>query len=259
LPLLDARVFAGPGVHVVAVEDAGAVKAAARAFAEREGIPRVPELAWRHEASALIGSFVLEHVLAHGRPDHLVQGISAAFAPIGIYRMLTPFRQRLGGLPAFLGIQQTANCPMARAWLETDAPGRSVPPLATTNGLLARVMYDEAPRSYGTFEELRGLLHASAGDLTTINRAEFERWLDVSIEGRTPIEHLARHGVAIAQRDGEVLEKAGLMGLAGALREIAAGRFRAGSRLLVNLTGGTAQPRGEVVPERTIRVGEVLA
>jgi len=80
LTLLDAGTFAEPGVHVVAVESAADVKPAAAAFAKREGIPRVPDLAWRHEAAACIGGFVLEHLLSHQPPTHFVQGISAAFA-----------------------------------------------------------------------------------------------------------------------------------------------------------------------------------
>jgi hypothetical protein len=256
LPLLDAPTFAAPGAHVIAVEDAREVKASARAFAEREGIPRVPELAWRHEAARLVGAFVLEHCLVHGRPDHFVQGISAAFAPIGIYRSLAPFREGLGGLPAFLGVQQAANCPMVRAWRGGEGEAR---PVARTGGLLARVMYDEASRSYGTFGELRELLEASGGDLTTIDGEEFERWLHVSVDGRTPLAHLAGHGVVIAQRGGDVVEKAGLMGLAATLREIESGRFRRGSRLLVSVTGGTALPAGRVSPERTIRAGGAVA
>jgi threonine synthase len=257
LPLLDAAIYAGPRVHVFAVEDAAAVKPIAEAFASREGIPRVPQKHWRQQASALVGCFVLESLLAGARPTHFVQGISAAFAPIGIYRILEPFRERLGGLPAFLGVQQAGNCPMYRAW--RGGKTSDVPLPSTTSGLLAPVMYDGAPRTYGTFGDLEKLLHRNGGDLTTIDRADFDSCLGLNVEGRTPIEHLAAAGMAVACRGGEIVEKAGLMGLAAALREIGAGRFAGGSRLLVSVTGGTAQPNGVLTPERLIRKGEAFS
>jgi threonine synthase len=256
LPLLDAGTFAVPGVHVAAVENAAEVKLAAAAFARREGIPRVPELAWRHEAAACIGAFVLEHLLSHRPPTHFVQGISAAFAPIGIYRMLEPFRGRLGGLPSFLGVQQAANCPMVRAW-RGDGDTAEVALPSSTGGLLARVMYDGAPKTYRTFEDLKRLLSATAGDLTTVDSDDFDRWLAEPIAGQTALDHLAAAGLRITARGGEIVEKAGLMGLAAAVREIAAGRFPEGSRLLVNVTGGTAEATGQVLPDFVIGPGEV--
>jgi hypothetical protein len=47
-----------------------------------------------------------------------------------------------------------------------------------------------------------------------------------------------------------VLEKAGLMALAGTLREIESGRIAPGSRVLVCVTGGTARPEGTVAATR---------
>ncbi len=255
LALLDAETFSAPNTHVVAVEDASQVKAAAAAFSEREGVPRVPQVAWRHQASTFIGCFVLEHMLRHGRPTHLVQGISAAFAPIGIYRVLQRFKDNLGGLPAFFGVQQAPNCPMVHAWRGAGR-AEAAPVVSTTGGLLARVMYDSAARSYGTFDDLRSLLLATGGDLTTLDHADFDRWLEEPIDGASPVEHLARNGLVVSRRDGEIIEKAGLMGLAGALREIASGRFASGSRLLVNITGGTAHPMGALQADRVIGARE---
>jgi len=242
LPILDARIFDRKDAHVIPVDDPRQVKPAAGAFADQNGLPRVPQLAWRYQASAFIGCFMLEHLLAHGVIyDHLVQSISAAFAPIGIYRVLEPHRERLGGLPAFLGVQQAANCPMVRAWRPT-ASAEVPSALASTAGLLAKVMYDGQPRTYGTFDELRRILLATGGDLTTVDLHDFREWLAVDIAGKTALEHLAEHGVHIAQSEGDVADKTGLMGLVGTLREIAAGRMAAGERVLVCLTGGTARP-----------------
>ena len=251
LPLLDKPTFDRRGAHVIAVDDPRRVKPAAAAFAEQHGLPRVPQLAWRYQASAFVGCFVLEHLLAHGRYDHLVQSISAGFAPIGIYRVLESHRERLGGLPALLGVQQAANCPMVRAW---RAPGSAeVPPaVVSTAGLLAKVMYDGEPRSYGTFDELRGILLNTGGDLTTVDHDDFRQWLAVEVAGKTVLEHLAAHDLHIAQREGEVVEKTGLMALVGTLREIASGRVVAGSRVLVCLTGGTARPEAGLTPDHRL-------
>ena len=45
------------------------------------------------------------------------------------------------------------------------------------------------------------------------------------------------------------METTGLLALSGTLKEIAAGRITAGSRVLVCLTSGTGRPDGAVVPE----------
>ncbi len=244
--MLDAGTFAAPGVHVVAVESAADVKPAAGRSRSVKAY-RASGLAWRHEAAACIGGFRVEHLLAHQPPTHFVQGISAAFAPIGICRMLEPFRGRLGGLPSFLGVQQSANCPMVHAW-RGDGDAGDAPLPSSTGDLLARVMYDGAPKPYRTFEDLKRLLSATAGDLTTIDRDDFDRWLAEPIEGLTALDHLAAAGLAITTRHGEIVEKAGLMGLAAAVREIAAGRFPEGSRLLVNVTEILPSPRGKCYP-----------
>ena len=78
---------------------------------------------------------------------------------------------------------------------------------------------------YRTFEDLKRLLSATAGDLTTIDRDDFDKWLAEPIEGLTALDHLEAAGLRITTRRGEIVEKAGLMGLAAAVREIAAGRF----------------------------------
>jgi threonine synthase len=242
MPILDARIFGRKDANVIPVDDPRQVKPAAGAFAERNGLPRVPQLAWRYQASAFIGCFVLEHLLKHSvRYDRLVQSISAAFAPIGIYRALEPHRERLGRLPAFVGVQQAANCPMVRAWRPTTSEEPS-PALASTKGLLAKVMYDGEPRTYGTFDELRRILLATGGDLTTVDLPDFRTWLAVEIAGKTALAHLADHGVHITKSEGDVADKTGLMGLVGTLRAIASGGMAAGERVLVCLTGGTAGP-----------------
>jgi threonine synthase len=243
--LLDSRAFDRPTAHVIAVDDPRQVKPSAAAFAQHNGLPRVPQLEWRYQASAFIGCFVLEHLLEHTGYHYLVQSISAAFAPIGIYRVLQAHRERLGTLPTFLGIQQEANCPMVRAWRARSA-SIVTETVDSTTKLLTRVMNDGAPHTYGTLDELRTILTETGGDLTTVNHQDFREHLSLTPAGKGVLDHLQDKGVRIALRDGEVIEKAGVMALAGTLREIRAGRIADGSRVLVCLTGGTAEPDGRV-------------
>ena len=255
LPLLDGQAFAGGSSHVIAVDDPRQVKPAAGAFAARHGLTRIPVLDWRLQASSFVGCFVLEHLLASEPYDVLAQSISAAFSPVGIYRQIGRHRERIGRLPAFLGIQQAANCPMVRAWRAgTEAAAQE--PVESTGGLLAKVMYDGNPGTYGTYGALRQVLVESGGDLTTIDREDFRRELWTEIGGRSVLDRLAERGVKVTIREGEVLEKAGLMALAGTLREIESGRIAAGSRVLVCVTGGTARPEGRV--KATPWAGELL-
>lgn len=251
VPLLDAAAFASGIAQVIAVDDPRQVKPAAAAFAQQHGLPRIPRLGWRIQASTFVGCFLLEHLLAHGTYDVLAQSISAAFGPVGVYRVLRPHRERLGQLPSFLGVQQAANCPMVRAW-KGEAAAAPAGPVASTAGLLARVMYDGEPGTYGTLDPLRGILGETRGDLTTVDAEDFRRGMTTALAGRTVLEHLAERGIHVTLRGGEVLEKAGLMALVGTLREIEAGRLAGGSRVLVCLTGGTATPRGRVAAVRWV-------
>ncbi len=144
VPLLDSRVFESETAHLIAVADASLVKEAAR----------------------------------HGGFDWLVQTISAAFGPIGIYGVLHGFEAGLDRIPRFLGIQQEANCPMYKAW-------------------------------------------------TSDTR--------------------------------ELVERTGLIALAGAFKAISENRIARGSKVLCCLTSGTRPGDGKAVPDcRVTDVGQVL-
>jgi len=110
-------------------------------------------------------------------------------------------------------------------------------------------MYDASPQSYGTVEELRGILDETEGDLTLVDSADFRRLLEDEFDGAGILDVLAAAGVNIFVREGEIVETTGLLALAGTLKEIAAGRIAAGTRVLVCLTSGTGRPDGTVVPE----------
>ena len=255
LIVLDSAVFSRPTAHLIAVDDPAEVKPTAARIASLLGVRRIPEAGWRYQSSTLIGCFVLEHFLTGAAYDVMAQTISAAFGPIGIYKVLAAFGNGIR-LPRFFGIQQRANCPMARRWHgEADAPTGLV---RSTDQLLSRVMYDSEPHTYGTYEKLEQLLRETSGDLDTIDHAEFYRGLDTRLGDRTLIEHLEGAGIRIGMRADEVIEKAGLIALLGTLKQVDKGEIEAGSRALVCLSGGTAQPDGLAVPDvRISRADEI--
>lgn len=252
LDLLDSSIFSGPSSNLIAVDDPGQVKPAAHAFAELQDLVRIPQPGWRYQASQLIGCYLLERALEHTFYDHMVQSISAAFGPIGIYQVLGKHLPEDTPLPSFIGIQQAANCPMYRAWHGGHDKEPVSSPIRSTRELLTRVMYDTAPQTYGTFDSLRDLLIDTGGDLDTLDHQEFADGLERQYEGKDLITILADAGVHIGLRDGEVLEKAGLIALLGTLKRIELGRIPTGHRVLVCLTGGTARPDGLAKPNYRI-------
>jgi len=245
LSLLDGADFTDPNSHLIAVRDRERVKQVASDLREREGLPKVPQPEWRLEASRFIGSFLLEAMLEGLRIDCLVQTISAAFAPIGIFRVLRHQQTELRRLPRFLGVQQAPNCPMYQILKGVEATGEA----SAGDRLLTRVMYDSSPQTYGTVDELRRILEETDGDLAVVDSRDFDRLLAEDFGGAGILDVLAAAGVNIFVREGEIVETTGLLALTGALKEIAAGRVSAGSRLLVCLTSGTGKPDGKAVPE----------
>ncbi len=247
--LLDSGTFASPLAHLITVDKPGRVKRAARLFARVSDVKHIPQTSWRYEASQFRGCFILEHLLAHERFDWIVQTISAAFGPIGIYRIFERFRDQLGMPPRLIGVQQEANCPMYRAWKSGSA--YVVPqPVTSTTKLLSRVMYDNAPHTYGTFEDLRKLLTDYRGDLTTVNHDEFAEFLSAELDGSGVLELLAGRGIDIA---AETVDKTGLIAMAATLREIRKGTIAPGRRVLCCVTSGTMNPDGRVKPDLMIR------
>lgn len=254
LGLLDSTLFAPPEAHLIAVTDPSEVKRSAHRLAELLKVPRIPRSGWRQQASSLIGCFVLERLLTGGGYDVIVQTISAAFAPVGIYRVLS---DQLATLPMFIGIQQAANCPMVHAW-RGDSENAQEAPVASTARLLNRVMYDHRPHTYGTLDQLRGILETTAGHLDTVDHAEFSRYLQQRLDGAELLDHLAAQGIEVGRRGEEILEKAGVMAVIGTLKQIEAGHIAAPARVLVCFTGGTACPDGRVAPDWVIGTADEL-
>jgi len=221
--MLDPQLVAGS--RVVAVEDRDRVKETARALGLRQGAVHVPRVAWSIEAAGFIGAFLLERALLHDdRYDLLAQSICAAFGPIGLYRSLSLGGRAFGPMPRFLGVR----------------PGG--------DRSLSRVMYDRHPETYGTFDELERLLARTDGRTIETDATEFARWIEQPLEGVAMVERLAAVGIDVAvDTSGAIIEKTGLVALAGLLAEIEAGRVPAGTRALVCLTGGArVRVRAEV-------------
>ncbi len=250
--LLEGRLFGDPGAHLIGVADRGRVKEFAALFARRAGIPQVPDRSWRRAAGMFRGMFILETMFAGGAYDWIAQAVSAAFGPIGIYRVLNAFRGDIGRLPGFLGVQQEANCPMFRAW-NPEAARRLDGSAGDAGPLLARVMYDSAPATHDTWGELRGLLLLTGGDLLTVSEEEFDSRLRPSAGFGPVLDVLRSCGIAITAGPGGIVDKTGMLALAGVLKAIDAGTVRAGSRVLCCLTGGVTDADGRARPERVVR------
>ncbi len=250
LSLLDSSVFAPDKAHLISVAEPGWVKKAAGSFVGLNGIRHIPEVAWRYQASRFRGFFILEHMLTEGGFDWLTQTISAAFGPIGIYRVLKSFLEGTAPVPRFLGFQQEANCPMYKAWTSADKElDTSRPEPSIDDKLLTKVMYDVAPYTYGTYEDLRDVLTATGGDLTTVNHAEFFDLFDQDFDGKGILGLLHEKGFAVREQDGEIVDRTGLIALAGTLKEIRNGRLEKGSRVLCCLTSGAGMADGRAEPE----------
>jgi threonine synthase len=251
LPLLNSRIFESGKAHLFSVEKPYLVKKAARFFVVQNGFRHIPERDWRYEASMFRGAFILEHLLKKDKFDWLTQTISAAFGPIGIYRVLKKFEKEIGQLPRFLGIQQEPNSPLFTAWKKRE--GETEPAeINSTNKLLAKVMYDSHPQTYGTFEEFTNILEAAGGDLTTVNHEEFNGFLEETYDGKNILDLLKEQGIEITVRGGEVIEKTGLISLAGTLKEIDRGKIAKGSKVLCCLTSGISEADGKAKPELRI-------
>lgn len=249
--LLESEVFKHPKSHLISVKKPGMVKEAVSEFARLNNIRHIPETSWRYQASMFRGSFILEYMLLEEKFDWIIQTISAAFGPIGIYRVLSHYFYELSKLPSFLGIQQEMNCPMYRAWKNQEKVIQSES-ISSTGQLLTRVMYDVMPRSYGTLGNLNRLLTETGGDLATINNNEYRNILDRRFDGKGILELLLDRDIEITTKEKEVLEKTGLLALVGAIKAIDQGRIPKGKKVLCCLTSGVSKGDGQAEPEYRI-------
>ena len=248
LSLLESTLFEHDFAHLISVANRRDVKKAAEEFHRRTGIPHIPRLEWRYHASRFRGAFILEYLLGHGPIDWFSQTISAAFGPIGIYQVLSAYASRLGELPRFLGVQQSANCPMYRAWKGNGAAPVELPQ-AEHPRLLSRVMYDTSPQTYGTLDDLGQLLARSSGNLTLVDHTQFREALERDLLGKPLLEHLDDKGIQIGTHDGQVIDPTGLIALVGTFSEIDRGTIQPGNKVLCSISSGVTDSDGRAAPE----------
>lgn len=251
LPLLDSSIFAHPLAHLVGVEKPHITKASGNHFGTRTSITHIPKLEWRYMAAGFRGAFIMEYMMSGKRFDWISQTISAAFGPIGIYKVFETFRKDLGSIPRFLGVQQEANCPMFRSW-KTEGDNVRAIDIDSTDVLLSRILYDVRPQTYGSHRELNNMLSRTNGDITTVNASEFLALLGNLIEGQNSFEHLGRHGVGIPFDGDMPVERTGLIALAGTLKEIQNGTIQAGQSVLCCLTSAATRADGQARAEAII-------
>jgi threonine synthase len=257
IPLLNSRTCGADKAHLISVKEPGLVKRAAHVLESRNGLKRIPLVAWRYEASMFRGAFILEHMLRRERFDWIAQTISAAFGPIGIYRVLRDFHKEIGEAPRFLGIQQETNCPMYKAW-KTKKSFEPVE-ISSTKQLLTRVMYDSKPHTYGTYKDLTEVLVSTHGDLITANHSEFIDFLAYDFDGKGILDLLRDRGIEITVTEGDVIEKTGLIALAGTLKEIDNRHIARGSKVLCCLTSGMSEADGKATPDLSISSSDDIA
>lgn len=252
IDLLDSSLFDKRRAHLIGVEDRRRVKELTGLFARTAGIRHVPDKSWRYAAAMFRGLFILEKSLSVREYDWLSQTVSAGFGAIGIYNVLKTFQAEMRVLPRFLGIQQEANCPMFKAW-KPETSGQRRNDEKKDGKLLTRVMYDETPQTYNTYEDLQQLLLLTQGDLLTVNEEEFDSYLSPAAEHGPVLDLLLAQDIAISMRAGQVLEKTGMIALVGTLKAIDAGIIRAGSSVLCCLTSGVSEADGQAQPETIVR------
>ena len=251
IDLLNSKLFDSSKAHLIGVEDRSLVKELTGLFAKTTQIRHVPDKSWRYAAAMFRGLFILEQMLASNKYDWISQAVSAGFGPIGIYKVLETFQSNISVLPRFLGIQQEANCPMFEAW--RSEPSGVQDKTEPGEKLLTRVMYDNSPQTYRTYSDLQLLLQKSQGDLLTINMDEYDSYSDPAAEYGSLLELLQSQGIEITIRAGQVIEKTGIIALAGTLKAIDTGTIAAGSNVLCCLTSGVSDGDGLAQPEQIVR------
>jgi|LQYC01.1.fsa_nt_gi Threonine synthase len=240
--LLDSTLFFSPGAHLISVKDTSLLKQTARAFIDLFGISHIPEREWRYEASMFRGMFILEYILKNQPVDWFIQTISAAFGPIGIYRVLNDYGI---ALPRFLGIQQKANSPLFNSWKKQSTEHEEK---NTEENLLTKVMYDREPFTYGTYNDFFELLSSSRGDLSTINHQEFYYYVKKKFEGKTILDLLYEKDIHISVEHEDIVERTGLIALAGTIKAIDQGIISEGTSILCSLTSGMSRSDGKAKP-----------
>jgi threonine synthase len=253
---LDAAFFAAPAAHLISVDKPEkAVKKAALLFAEMTGMPHIPAMEWRFVATGLRALFVFETIRQRQcRFDWISQSVCAGYGPIGFYdrvgQLLSEGAIGRETVPKFLGIQQETCSPMVRAWSKRHQQIETDDIVSVSGELLDPALYNTNPE--GSYPLLHQHLLRYGGELRALRREEYEKYLPLVRR------ELANSGIHVKTRqvDGreQIMEKAGIMALAGTLAAIDEGTIGKGETVLSFLTGGAGEFSGrEAVPECLIK------
>jgi threonine synthase len=221
--------------------------------------PLIPTLEWRMLAAACRGMFLAEQILRQGLELHwLVQAVCAGYGPLGIYRTLGALIEaghlENGRVPRLMAIQQSGLCPIVNAWHEGKA---MLPPVAELHGdepLLEPALYNTYPDQ--TYPDLFHILTRWKGCALAVTQPEFDEY---GREFRGRIEDAGIRLTETTAQGPRVVERAGLLAGAGALKGISEGRVARGETVLCALTGGAGPTLAKpALPEARIGLAEDL-
>jgi len=246
--LLDGAVFRKKGALLIGVRESQRIREIILAFRRkvknRLGYdPLIPKPSWRSEAFGFRGLYISEFILTHDIDFiTIAQTISAGFGPLGTFKTILNCYGPGSGkrVPAFLGVQQAANCYMFRRWT-----GKKV---VDASPLIVPTLFDRNPNaSFGTYQAVAGLLKDTNGSLVTINQEEFERYISKKV-----LDRLGEKGIRHTVRKGKILWRSGLMCLAGVMKAMEHGAINKGAALVCMTDGArkyTAPPKPFTVIE----------
>lgn len=250
LVLLDSNLFKNPRSHLISVEEVGKVKESCSTFINlNKQVKKIP-LEWKISSFESLGAFIAEYIHNNEEFDWIAQMVSAAFAPIAYYKTLWNLKNEnyIKKIPKFLGVQQKENCYMYEVLNKVQPKKR----INSTKELLIPVVYDTEPFTYKTTKLFFDLLKKNNGNLTTISKDEFKKFLEKKLNERNIIDLLDEKKIRISVYDNEVIEKAGLTAIAGVYKEIDNGLIKKEDKVLCCLSGGISRADRKTIPEYTI-------
>lgn len=248
LYLLSEKSFLKPYNYIIAVKNAKDTKIVSEKISKLTLGYRIPRLEWMYIAATFRGYRILEYLLEKGGIDWLSQTISAGFGPIGIYRVLNSCKKTLlYNIPRFLGVQQAENCPYYK-----KIKGVKPEEITSTKDLLIPIMYDFSPFSYQAFDAFKEIIDYH-GRILTINKDEFNIFTQKYLNPRGIVWWLLEeNGTFIYKENSNIIDKAGLVGLAGVFKAVDSGVIKKGQAVLHALSSGSYRISGSVKPDFVI-------
>ena len=219
-----------PGISCVEIETSEhLIKNSLRDYADFTGIPVIPSLTNQYEGNKLRAYFLRDAATELGcRWDWHAQALSSAYGPFGFYRGLFEIQRFSSStipIPRFLGIQQEAVAPYARAI--TGVSGDSAVPMIEPT--LFRQTLTPA-----LLDEMHRICLVSCG---TVRYLPNHRYLELE---QRAIDMLGAAGVLVTFDNDEPKERAGIYSLAGVIDAIDRDLIKPGEQVLAVYTGGSS-------------------